>query len=267
MKPFYSILFSSLFLFACTETGGTDEGADTEPSTEDPGKVSFDSWVRREVQAKLEIPATEKYTLRIYREYINSDTVQDAIITVNRLEYAMNTAIKNKQEVKMAESGFVGSFNYFFYYDGQLDKMSVPLPIPSSPGRELGIEFRPITSRARMDIVIDYRIRNSGWKNYYSVLNDHDLALTFQWKAFDRIGEDKPEALLHDFIANPDGIGYDIAIYDSEIDNYSPNIPDIYQYVPTITKRNELLFKFFFDRSAGKFRLYKEFNHNIKRFS
>lgn len=129
----------------------------------------------------------------------------------------------------------------------------------------MDVKFESIVSPTRKDVIIDYRIRNSGWRSYLTVLNERDLALVFQWKLFDNVGTDQPEALLHKTVLNPDGIGKDIAIYSSEIDGYNKQIPDVYQYVPSISKPNEILFKFFFDRSGGKFRLYKEFNKNIKR--
>lgn len=244
----------------------TDDATD-EIVKENSNKESFDSRMRREIQTALDIPATERYSLRIYREYINSDTTQDAIITVNRLQYAISESVRKKTEVKDAELGYLGNHNFFFYYDGALDKISVPLPIPSSPGRELEVNFRPITSKTKMDVMIDYRIRNSGYRNYYTVLNEHDLALVFQWNVFDLSLKDKPNAYFHDFVPSPDGIGYDIAIYQSQVDNNPPPTQDVYQYMPIITKRNELLLKFFFDRAVGKFGLYKQFEPNIKRVS
>lgn len=256
-----SIPFALLFL-RCG-----DESSDMAPTdvANDTKKESFDARVNREVREKLSIPANEKYTVRIYREYINSDTIKDAIITVNRMDFAMNEAIRTKKEAKMAELGFIGNYNFFLYYDGELDKISVPLPVPSSPGRELDVQFKSILSPTRKDIIIDYRIRNSGWRSYFSVLNERDLALVFQWKMFDNIGNNTPEALFHDIVQNPDGITYDIAIFSSDINGYNKNIPDIYQYVPSITNKKELLYKFFFDRSGGKFRLYPEYTGNINR--
>lgn len=262
MKSLYILsIFCAGLLLSCSDTN--DENTDS--SEDQASKESFDSRIRREIQTALEIPATEKYSLRIYREYINSDTTQDAIITVNRKEFAIAQSIKSKTEVKTAEMGYIGKYNFFFYYDGALDKISVPLPITSSPGRELDIQFRPITGKTKMDVMIDYRLRNSGYRNYYTVLNEKDLALVFQWNVFDLSITNGPNAYIHDFVPSPDGIGYDIAIYQSQIDNVPIPTQDIYQYVPSITKRNELMLKFFFERRAGKFGLYKEFVPNIKR--
>lgn len=257
MKNIVKILFScSLLLTAC----GSDETEKTssEPVTpENELNLDFDQRARREVEAKLQIPVTEKYTFNVYKEFINADTIQDAIITVNRMEFAINDAIKKNKQTKMAEIGFMGNYNFFFYYDGATEQFSVPLPVPSSPGRPLEVRFENMISDISKDVVIDYRIRNSGWRSYFSVFNETDLTLVFQWKLFDYAGENNPEALLHIIEASREHSGKDILIYTSEIDNYTPNIGDMYQYVPSITKRNKLAYRFYFEPKFGKYTLYK----------
>lgn len=263
MKSFSISLFCLLLLTgSCTEEPTTDYPEETVESG-GKSKESFDARAKREIMAALAIPVNEKFSLRIYREYLNADTILDAIITVNRLEYAMNEAIRNNREAKAAELGFTGNYNYLFYYDGELDKISNPIFAPSSPGRELDIEFKSIVAPTRKDIIVGYRIRNSGWKSYFSVFNDHDLMMVFQWKAFDFAGEDHPEALIHSYEENPQQVPMDIAIYTSEIDSYTKNIGDVYKYVPSITKKKELKFKFFLDPVMKKYRLYPEFAKNL----
>ncbi|MNY17686.1 hypothetical protein D3C86_1510180 [compost metagenome] len=96
------------------------------------------------------------------------------------------------------------------------------------------------------------------------MFGDHELRLVFQWKVFDAAGDDVPEALLHEFEENPNQVAKDIAIYSSEIDSYTKNIVDIYTYIPSITKKKELKFKFFLDPAVKKYRLYPEFAKNIQ---
>jgi hypothetical protein len=250
------VISCSLFLAAC----GNNEVENTVLETTTPPNelnVDFDQRARREVEAKLQIPVTEKYTFNVYKEFINADTIQDAIITVNRMEFAISDAIKKNKQAKMAEIGFMGNYNFFFYYDGATDQFSVPLPVPSSPGRPLEVSFKNMVSDLTKDVIIDYRIRNSGWRSYFSVLNETDLTLVFQWKLFDYAGEEKPEALLHILEASREHSGKDILIYNSEIDHYSQNIGDMYQYVPSITKPNKLAYRFYFEPKFGKYTLYK----------
>jgi hypothetical protein len=230
-----------------------------EESVKDPKtNETFAQRMKREIEAKLKISGTEKYTSRTYYAYINGDTIKDVLITVNRMEFAMDEAIKSGQTAKAEEMGYVGPYNFFFYYDGALDLLSDPVPVPSSPGRELDVTFTPITSPTKQDIIIDYRIRNSGWRSYFTSSGEGTLSLMFQWKWFDYVGEDTPEALNHVLEDNPEGIGRDIAIYQSSIDHYSKEVGDIYKYQPEITQKGALVYRFFFDPRVGKYRLYSD---------
>ncbi len=254
--PFSSciLLFLTLLLANCS-----NEKKTTVP-VKDPAKalqdLPFEKRYKREIEEKLNIGPKEKYTLQLYKAYINSDSIEDVIITVNRMQFAEGEAIKSGKTAKSAELGYTGNYNYFFYYDGSLDKISDPVPVPSSPGRPLDVSFISISSPTKKDIVIDYRIRNSGWRSYYTSSGDGTLALMFQWKWFDQIGTENPEALNHVFDPSPEGISQDISIYASSIDNHSLEIKDVYAFVPTITKKGALQFRFFFDPRINKFRIY-----------
>jgi hypothetical protein len=244
-------LFIAISLTGC---GDSEEITDDTPVVEQV-ETNFNSRARREVMTKLNIPATEKCEIKVYREHINADTILDAIVTVNRLEFAMDEAIREGKQGKRAEMGFLGNYNFFFYYDGAKDQFSVPIPAPSSPGRPLDISFQNILSPVQKDVIIDYRIRNSGWRSYFSVLNESDLSLVFQWKVFDKAGEDVPEALLHKIVVNPNSFYKDIYIYESQIDDYNKDIADMYKYVPSITKEGKIQYKFTFDERFGKYKL------------
>lgn len=264
MKSF-SIGLLCLLLITSSSCEDNSSTEITEASAEASKKnnESFDARAKREIMRSLGIPVNEKFSIRIYKEFLNADTIKDAIITVNRLQFAMDEAIKKDREAKAAELGFTGNYNYLFYYDGALDRISNPIFAPSSPGRELDIEFKSIVSPTRKDVIVGYRIRNSGWKSYFSVFNEHDFMMIFQWNCFDHAGEEHPEAFLHEFEENPNQVPKDIAIYQSEINGHTKNIGDIYQYIPSITKKNTLKFKFFFDPVAKKYRLYPEFAKNL----
>ena len=255
MKIVYFLL-PLVFLMSCGEseddtTITEDDSTEVTPQND----AEFNARAKREVTGKLGIPANEKYTVQVYREYINSDTIIDAIVTVNRLEFAMDEAIKSGKQAKKAETGFMGNYNFFFYYDGAKDQFSVPLPVPSSPGRPLDVSFQHILSETSNDVVIGYRVLNSGYQSYFSVFNESDLALVFQWKQFDKIGDPQPEAYIQKAVSTPDSHYKDICIYQSEIDGYNTNISDIYAYVPQITKQGTLLYQFTFDPRFGKFKL------------
>lgn len=244
------LLFTGTLLFtAC----GSDSAAENPEGEQTQKKESFDVRTRREIIAKLEIPATEEFTMSIHRAFINSDTIEDAIITVNRMQFAMDEAIRTGKTAKAEELGYMGNYNFFFYYDGALDAYSVPLPVPSSPGRPLDVSFAAVTSLNRKDVIIDYRIRNSGWRSYFAVLNDHDLLLVFQWKLFDKLGTEEPVAVFHELVDSPDGLSKEILIYESTLDNNEVGIKDIYGFKPSISKKGKLEYRFYYDPKFGKF--------------
>src|ERR1044071_5125312 len=95
---------SALLFFVLLSGCGGDPVA--EKPVEDP-KVNetFDQRMKREIESKLKIPATEKYSSRTYRAYINGDTIEDVLITVNRMEHAMDEAINTNKTAKAEEMG------------------------------------------------------------------------------------------------------------------------------------------------------------------
>ena len=249
--------FFTLALALIAFAGCKNDSAENAPNTSGEAKVkeSFEARVKREIEAKLQLPATEKYTYAIHREFISSDTIQDAIITVNRMAFAIDESIRTNSTAKAVEMGYMGNYNFFFYYDGAKDRFSVPIPVPSSPGRPLDVSFESIVSPARKDVMIDYRIRNSGSRAYFTVLNESDLLLIFRWNRFDHAGESKPTALLHSLEESPNGGAKDIVIYESELDNNAEVTKDVYQFEPVITKKGKLVQHFIYEPRAAKYRL------------
>lgn len=257
MKTLSIILFSVLLSVLFVQCGSENQAEPMPEKAEKPVKNEpFDKRYKSEIESKLKIGDKEKYSYHVYKAFINADSIEDAIITVNRMQFAEDEAIKSGKVTKSVEMGYVGNYNYFFYYDGAIDQISEPITVPSSPGRELDISFASITSSEKQDIIIDYRIRNSGWRSYFTSTSEGHLSLMFQWKWFDHIGESVPEALNHVLELSPEGQSQDIAIYQSAIDDYSPEVKDMYAYVPKITKKGALMYRFFFDPAVSKYRIY-----------
>jgi hypothetical protein len=257
MKTFSTILFSTLLSILFVQCGSETQTKPTQEKAEKPAKKEpFDKRYKSEIEEKLKIGDKEKYSYHVYKAFINADSIEDAIITVNRMQFAEDEAIKSGKVTKAVEMGYVGTYNYFFYYDGAIDQISEPINVPSSPGRELDVTFASITSRYKQDIIIDYRIRNSGWRSYFTSTSEGHLSLMFQWKWFDHVGEAVPEALNHVLEPSPEGQSQDISIYQSAIDGYSPEVNDVYAFVPKITKKGSLMYRFFYDPGVSKFRIY-----------
>jgi hypothetical protein len=252
MQKLGIILMLSLLLVnvACTEQKEKEEIVFEEK--EDFTKLPFDQRVKREAESKLSIPATEKYTLKVYKEHLNSDNSKDAIITVNRYQFALDEAAKAPNPAQIAELGYTGNYNFFFFYDGQTKLMSEPIAVPSSPKAPLKVNFENVQSEVFKDATFEYRIRNSAFKNYYS-LNTQQIQLIFQWKLFDYVGTNTPEAIFLEYADGSMSMFKDILIFKGSIRNYAPTIEDIYTYNPVIDKQGGMLYRFFYDPRTGKY--------------
>lgn len=250
------VLFISLFiLFSCQETIQKSENKKQPVVLKKNSSIHFKNFeerVRHVIMEKLAIPSNEKFSFEINREHLNNDEKKDAIILVNRLEFAVNEAAKTQNPSKRAELGYMGSFNHFIYYDGAKDEFSFPVVVPSSAKAPLKVYFDHIQSENYKDIIIEYRIRNAAFRNYYA-LNNLELKLVFQWKTYDLIGENPYEANYFTYEEGTFCLVKDIVIYKGIIKNYSTKIEDIYLFNKEIIKTNQLEYRFMFDPNKGKY--------------
>ena len=156
-------LVFSLIAFSLVSCGGTEDEKDVfdQPveKEKEQANANFEQRIKREVEAKLSIPATEKYTLEIKKGHLNADEKEDAVISVNRMELAEKEALEDKTGTKK-QLGYMGNYNYFFYYDGKIDRLSIPMPIGSSGKAPLKVTLENVQSEIYQDLVIEYRIRN-----------------------------------------------------------------------------------------------------------
>ena len=107
------LLFLNCFIVACNEKPAKDLNLNTTKGK--PIKEDLETRARRHAEARLGISPTEKYTLAIYKENLDDDESIDAVIAINRLNFAMNEAAKSRNPAKSAELGFMGNYNYIFY--------------------------------------------------------------------------------------------------------------------------------------------------------
>jgi hypothetical protein len=135
----YLLLAIPIFFFSCEDTPDPKKVVSEDELPDKP--KSLDEYAKRHVESALRIPANEKYTLKIYKENLDGDDKQDAIISVNRMKFAMDEAARSENPAKRAEVAFMGNFNYIFYYDGGLDLISPQIAIPSSALLPLDILF------------------------------------------------------------------------------------------------------------------------------
>ena len=243
-----------LFGFFVILTSSCEEQKDRkEVSVEElPTQTSdLNSYAKQHIESELRIPATEKYTLSIHKENLDGDDKQDAIILVNRYQFAIDEAVQSTNPAKRAELGYMGNYNYLFYFDGALNLISPPLVIPSSPMLPLKVSFENISSSSFKDILIDFRIRNSSYKDYYTVTN-HSPRRIFQWKIFDGLGTPNEESFIFNYETGSYSESKDIVISKGRI-GAIPKKADLFIYEPIISAENkqETLYRFFYRPQKG----------------
>ena len=216
----------------------------------DSSKTFIDQVLHNHFKKTLLINENEKYSYEIYKEHLNGDSIIDAVITLNRLEYAKQKAEESGNPTKAEKIGFMGPFNAFFLFDGKSNTLSSPLVVPSSPLLPLKVSFENITSIDFKDILIDFRIRNSSFKEVYFIINKFPK-LVFEWTNFDGLGTPNEEAYVFDFKAGTNVIK-DIIIYEGKIDNLPPNTNPL-TYEPKIINQNKKIKTFFYSKSKGKY--------------
>jgi hypothetical protein len=236
-------------MYSCGENRETDSTKKEEVAV--TKNEDLETRAKRHAEVRLGIAPTEKYQLAIHKEYLDGDNKTDAVILVNRLDFAKNEAAKSKNPVKQAELGFMGNYNYLFYYDGGLDKISPEIPIPSSPIAPLKVQFENISSENYKDIIIDYRVLNACFRNFYPVI-EHTPRLVFQWKVFDGLNKPQKEAYCIQYDSGTLGIQKDILILKGRMKDPG-KVDDIYHFDPEITPTSELLYRFFYYPKEGKY--------------
>ena len=248
MKKITLFTFLILFNYSCSEK---KTETSVEPETKEDVNQTLEERVHRHIQSDLSIPSTEKYSLKIYKEHLDGDDKIDAIITVNRLNFALDEATKSGKFEMFKELGFTGHYNYIFYFDGGLNQISPAIPVPSSPKAELKVHFENIISEAYKDILIDYTIRNSSFRNYYDLTN-HTPRQIFQWKLYDYLTEKNLEVNYLEHSEGSIGLAKDILIYEGNLEN-AEDVKDIYNFNPKISKKGKLLYRFFYLDKEGKY--------------
>jgi len=233
-------------MLSCTNSK-TEKDIQNEPSKE----MTLEELVVRHVEADLEIPHDEKFTYEIHKEYLNDDSLIDAIITVNRLDFALEEARLSGNAAKKAEIGFSGRYNYVFYYDGISKKITPSISIASSPHAKLKVRFQPIINEFKNDVIIDYVIRNARFRNYYTIINNAPK-LIFQWNVYDFLGEEKEVANFITYDKGSYSDAQDILIFDGKITN-NKSIEDIYNFEPKIESNEKLIHRFFYLEKEGKY--------------
>jgi hypothetical protein len=239
------VLFST-FLSACTDDNEVEESTQNNQK-----KEPVEAIAKRFVDAKLEILPSEKYKLEIHKSQLDGDNYEDAVVTVNRYNFAVEKAAQSKNPGKVAEIGFMGPYNYLFYYDGATGTMSGPMEIPSTPISPLKVSFEKVMSDAYSDVVISYRIRNSCFKHIYTILNQKPK-LVFGWKIFDGFGTPDVKAVHLAYETTAVSLPKDIRVMKANVVP-STGKQDYNIDEPVLEKLNQEEYRFFYNPKEGKY--------------
>jgi hypothetical protein len=247
---FYLLLTISLVACDSTEQSKIDAAISDDQLLES----DFESWVRRQVEAKLQIPATENYTLSIHREYIDHDTLIDAVILLNRREFARQRAMADNDTTFEAMVGFTGPYNHVFTHVGGAKSIHQAPPVGSSADYPLTVFFEKISNPAQLDFYVEYRVRTSVNRNYYTIYNGK-VQLIFSCPLYDFMDPENPVIYKIKHLESEVRLSKDIALYASRIPGYDPSkIADFYSYYPeTVEDSDDLYVYFIFDQKSRKY--------------
>lgn len=254
MKAQLSSIFVILLLSSCGEAK-KDAPVLNETPKENIQNLPLDQYAKRHVESSLQILGTEKYTMEITKGNLDGDGNEDAIISVNRKQFALDESMRSENPAKSAEMAFMGNYNYIFFYDGGLKLISPPIVVPSSALVPLKIHFEKISSSEYNDILVDYRIRNANYKDVFTVTN-HTPRKIFEWKTFDGLGTLKTEAYTFEYVEGKYGPEKDIILYTSILESL-PTGKDKNTYEPKITKTKNVAFHFFYIPQEQKYGMLK----------
>ena len=254
----YYWILALLLLTSCTETEDQKGSDNSDPELEniDPFEgLSKVETIELHIRRELAISADEPIDYQIFEDNCDGDDSLDAVITVNLLDRAIKEAIQAGKTARGATVGYMGNYNYIFYRDGFTGKLSPAKVIPSSPKALLKVSFENIRTDKQKDILIDYRILNAGFRNYFTIANGR-MAQMNQVKLFDAMGT--PDAVAFSIIYEEGMISSakDIVSYKSTFENPTFKTPDeVYTYEPKITKTDDIQERWFFNPQDMKYYL------------
>lgn len=248
MKNLGLFLIYAVLLTACKgENQNSDEVLPKIPNKQ----LSLEELVKRHVESQLQIPATEKYTLTIHKAQFDTEDSEDAIVLVNRKQFAFDEAVRKNRVKNQVNIGYTGNYNFLFYYSGGKNEVSRPITITSSATVPLKIKIENIQTESYKDFTIDYRIMESCYRNFYTVSNGVPK-LVFQWGVFDYEKSDSSKVTYFEYAKGSYSLAKDILVYPGKMMTPLPkNLNADFDY--KIEKDGELHYLFFYNPNQGKY--------------
>ncbi len=221
------------------------------------GKKTREELVRN-IENQLKILPTEDYTIDFYDSDLDTDDEPDQVITVNLLERAKKEAIAKNSVENREKTGYVGNFNYLFYVDGKTGTITSPVAVPSSPHFKLLVDFDYVTSPTHKDIIVDFRIRRSQYRQYYTIRERAPFQVA-ESEVFEHLGDDSLKTYAVVLEEMPNELWKSIAVYEAESTSKKiEKLEDSYSYTPEIKKSNTLVRRWYFSPQYLKYYLRKD---------
>lgn len=250
MKNIFLLLIIVQTFVACNNEANKPIEKETKPETATK-KLSVEEQAKAHIIRALSIPANEKFTYTIYKEHLDGDDKIDAIITLNRFENAKSDAVKSPNPALYSKFGYMGYYNFIFYYDGELNLISPQIVIASNANVPLKVSFENVYSLAYKDAIVEYHVSNAGFREYFTIVN-HTPKSYFKWKNFDGILKGKQEAFTFGYSDGTMGPLKDILIYKANFQQPSAGT-DPNTYEPKLAASKELAYRFFYHTETEKY--------------
>jgi len=271
MKCLY--ILALLFLFTACNNNDSGNKKENKPNTDIFGNTTTDNTVQagylldsseffvdqiihQHLQHNLNIQEIEAYSFEIYEDYINKDSIKDAVIAINLLSFAKKESQKPNNTLVSPQLGYLGPYNCFIYFDGKSNSLSKPITVYSSAVSPLKVSFEHISAMNYKDIIIDFKIRNSSFKEIY-FLSKNFPKRVFQWKNYDGLGTSNTEAYCFDYFTNEKSKAKNIRISEGSIEHISSQA-DLFTIDPKLINTHKQVNEFFYIESEGKYFTKKE---------
>lgn len=250
MKNIFLLIIIIQSLAACNNDANKPIEKENTPETITK-KLSVEEQAKGHIMRALSIPANEKFTYTIYKEHLDGDDKIDAIITLNRFENAKSDAAKSPNPALYSKFGYMGYYNFIFYYDGELNLISPQIVIASNASVPLKVSFENVYSLAYKDAIVEYHVSNAGYREYFTIVN-HTPKSYFKWKNFDGILKGKQEAFTFGYSDGTMGPLKDILIFKANYQQPSSGT-DPNTFEPKLTATKELAYRFFYHTETEKY--------------
>lgn len=245
------LFFVGLGLVSCGEGEELVDGSTDSEKTEE--RLLDNEEIKRHVEAQLKILPTENYDIQIFEEHLDTDEKIDKVIAVNLLDRAIKEADASGQREYREKMGYTGQFNYIFYIDGKTQTITSGIAVPSSPPFKLNVSFDYLTSPTHKDIIVDFRIRRSEFRQFYSIRQRVPIQVS-ETELFFNLGDDEFEAFYVELEEIPGQPWLSIAVYEGEFTNPTiEKLEDTYKVTPEIKKGGKLIRRWYFSEKHLKY--------------